>query len=124
MFGGRILVTAVATVKQMGRGLTGVVGGGGGMFFSAVPQGGSLEVSQSGRWRNHLPTTSRHPPHTQDAPSTCDNLYNKSAHENDLMASYACSFQACQEDMVPCRKQEILDSLVYIRACDPESMHG
>lgn len=31
--------------------------------------------------------------------------------------------KACQEDSVPRRKQEILDSLVYVSACDPESMH-
>lgn len=31
--------------------------------------------------------------------------------------------KACQEDSVPRRKQEILDSLVYVSACDPESVH-
>lgn len=44
--------------------------------------------SRSGRWRNHLPTTSRHPPHTPDEPGTCDNLYNLGAFEKNLMALY------------------------------------
>lgn len=111
--------------EQMGWGLGEWVGGGGGGGGGVLFCGSAGEPgSQSGRWRNHLPTTSLHPPHTPDAPSTCDNSYNKSAYEKNLMAPSLLFFQTCKEDSVPCRKQEIPDKLVYIRACDPESMHS
>lgn len=73
--------------EQMGLGSWGGGGGGGSFLWFCRGEPGS----QSGRWRNHLPTTSRHPPHTPDAPSTCDNSYSKSAYEKNLMAS-SCLF--------------------------------
>lgn len=68
--------------EQMGWGLGEWVGVGGVLFCGSAGEPGS----QSGRWRNHLPTTSRHPSHTPDTPTTCDNSYNKSAYEKNLMA--------------------------------------
>lgn len=101
----------------MGWGLRGWGGG----FFPAVLQG-SLEVSQGGGGTTFPPQADIHPtPLTRrEHVTTCAT----NVHLRKTWWLYILFFsKACQEDGVPRRKQEILDSLVYVSACDPESMH-
>lgn len=114
---------ASATVSRWGGGWEGGVGWGRRGFFPAVLQG-SLEVSQGGGGTTFPPQADIHPtPLTRrEHVTTCaTNVRLRKARW--LYILFFSSPKACQEDSVPRRKQEIRDNLVYVSACDPESMH-
>lgn len=69
---------------------------------------------------HHKPTSIPHPGHAE----YMWQLVQQKCIWEKFDGSISSFFQTCKEASVPCRKQEIPDKLVYIRACDPESMHS